>query len=380
MAVLQLVAGPCRVDVEGGEPSDLERIARQLGARRATSEGPADLCVRIGPLPEGFRRLFGGGQYAADTDGLVLLRGEGKQPVEVKIPFDRLDHRPVVLCEPGSTPIPLLVPLLNLVAASKGDLPLHAAAFELDGLGVLVTGWSKSGKTETLLAFAGEGARYLGDEWVYLHADGGMSGLPEPMRVWSWHLRELGRRRPRLPLRTRVGLAALDLAVAGGHPIDARLPPLLRRARHLAAQQRNVRLPPRRFLPVADRGRLDVVVLTESHDREDITVEPIDVEEVASRAATMLPVERTPLLEAYDVYRYAFPDRRSELVDSAPERERALLSERLRGRPALRVRHPYPFRFDALARTMRPHLEGIRGVRSRHEPSQRGRATTYHGA
>jgi hypothetical protein len=357
-----IVAGQCRILVEGAPPADLERVAGQLGAERVTADEPADLHLRFGPLTPGPRRLFGAGEYAADEDGLVLLRGSQKRAIEVGIPFDRLGEQPTLRCAPGSSPIPLLVPLVNLITLSKGVLPLHAAAFDLDGLGVLVTGWSKSGKTETLLAFAGQGARYLGDEWVYLHPGGRMSALPEPMRIWSWHLDELGHRAPRLPLRTRAGLAALGFVTAGGSAIDERLPGSLRRARFLAAKQRNVRLPPEQLLPVADEGRLDVVVLTESHDRDQITVEPIDVDEVASRVATMLPVERAPLLEAYDVYRYAFPGRRSALIDTAPERERAMLSERLAGRAALLVRHPYPFRFDAMARALRPHLGAVRRV------------------
>lgn len=364
---VKLSAGPCRIDVEGASPADLHRIIRQIGAERAEADEVADLHLRFKPLPATPRRLFGAAEYAADGDELILLRGYGKRSAEVGIPFDRLGEAPTLRCAPGSTPVPLLVPLVNLIASSKEILPLHAAAFVLEGLGVLVTGWSKSGKTETLLTFAGQGARYLGDEWVYLHPGGLMSGLPEPMRVWSWHLRELGHRAPRLPLRTRAGLAALDVAVTGGSELDERLPGWMRRLRFLAAKQRNVRLPPQRLLPVAERGNLDVVVLTESHDRDEIIVEPIDVEEVASRAATMLPVERAPLLEAYDVYRYAFPGRRCDLIDTAPERERSLLSERLAGRPALLVRHPYPFRFEAMARALRPHLEALRADAARPE-------------
>lgn len=373
-----LASGPCNVRVEAARPAEIESITRQLGARPTAPEGPVDLRIRFETPPNDPRRLFGSGEYAADDHALVVLRGSQKRRVDVRIPFDRLDEDPTLLCAPGSAPVPLLIPLLNLLATAKGVLPLHAAAFELDGLGVLVTGWSKSGKTETLLAFAGQGARYLGDEWVYLHADGGVSALPEPIRLWSWHLRELGARAPRLPLRTRAALGALDLAVAGGASVDERLPGWARRARFLASQQRNVRLPPEQLLPVGDRGNLDVVVLTESHDRDEIVVEPIDVEEVASRAATMLPVERAPLLEAYDVYRYAFPGQRSRLIDAAPQRERALLVKRLAGRPALLVRHPYPFGFAEMARALRPHLEAVHRrsapVPEPHLGAERGRA------
>ena len=81
--------------------------------------------------------------------------------------------------------MPHLVALVNVTALAKGVLPLHATAFTAGSTGVLVVGWSKGGKTETLLGCMAAGAEYVGDEWVYLTDDGQMLGLPEPIRVWS---------------------------------------------------------------------------------------------------------------------------------------------------------------------------------------------------
>jgi hypothetical protein len=353
-------AGSCRLRVLGGT-GDATAIAGQLGARQADPGLPPDVTIAVRPLARGPRRLFGTGEYAAVDEGLVLLRGDGKRPVEVLVPFDRLGQQPTLVASPGSAPLPLLVSIVNATALSKGVLPLHAAAFDLDGLGVLVTGWSRSGKTETLLAFRPHGGHYVGDEWVYVHPDGTLTGLQEPMRVWTWHLRELDGATPTLPLGTRISLALLDRAAAAGGPdITRRLPDKVRRFRHLLSEQRNVRLPPQQLLPVLDRTQLDVIVLTESHDDPDITVTPISSSLVADRLAPMLPVERAPLATAYQVYRYAFPDRRSQLLDEAETLERRLLTDRLVDRPALLVRHPYPFHFDAMADALLPWLERFR--------------------
>jgi hypothetical protein len=183
--------------------------------------------------------------------------------------------------------------------------------------------------------------------------------LPEPMRVWSWHLRQLDGRAPALPLSTRASFAVLDRATeaTAARP----LPGKARRLRHLLSEQRNVRIAPDRLLPVIDRTELDVVILTESHDDDAITVEPIDPLDVARRMAAMLPVERAPLLTAYQAFRYAFPDRRSDLLDRAEERERELLPRALGGIPALQVRHPYPFSFPAMADALAPWLDELRG-------------------
>jgi hypothetical protein len=356
--VSDLRAGPCHLQVVGHQRT-AAAVASQLGAQPASAGGRADLTIEVGPLPPGPRRLFGTGEYAATDDDFLLLRGSGKRPVEVAVPFDQLGNHPTLRCSPDSAPLPLLVPILNATALGRRSLPMHAAAFDLDGLGVLVTGWSRSGKTETLLAFGAHGARYVGDEWVYLHEDGVLTGLQEPMRVWTWHLSELDGAVP-LRLRTRATLSLLDRLADGGPELDRMLPSGARRLRHLLSEQRNVRLPPRQLLPVAERAHLDVVVLTESHDEEAITVGAVAPSLVAQRLATMLPVERAPLLSAYHAYRYAFPDRRSELLDTAEERERELLTERFAGVPALLVRHPYPFRFDAMAEALTPWLDRIR--------------------
>ena len=60
------------------------------------------------------------------------------------------------------------------------------------------------------------GAQYIGDEWVYLSADGrSMYGIPEPIRIWSWHLDSLPRYR-RLVRRTdRARMRLLSLVVGG---------------------------------------------------------------------------------------------------------------------------------------------------------------------
>ena len=62
--------------------------------------------------------------------------------------------------------------ILNFTLLSKDCVPLHASAFTHQGKGILLTGWSKGGKTEALLAFAQHGARYVGDEWIILSGDG----------------------------------------------------------------------------------------------------------------------------------------------------------------------------------------------------------------
>jgi hypothetical protein len=58
--------------------------------------------------------------------------------------------------------------------------------------------------------------------------------------------------------------------------------------------------------------------------------------------AASLAEERAAFLAHYRQFRFAFPDRPSEVVEGAAQRERTLLSTHFDGRPVAKVSHPYP--------------------------------------
>lgn len=342
--------------VDPGE-RDVRAVARQLGGGPAPLERDPDLVVRFVDrlqLPEPLRYL--GRQEAAWAgDTFVVLRGKHKAAVRVGIPFDRIGRGCELTCETGAPAVPLLIPILNLTLLDKGVLPLHAAAFVADGVGVLVTGWSKGGKTEALLAFMARGAEYVGDEWVYLTSDGRMHGIPEPIRLWDWHLRSLPGYAATIAVRDRARLRALRAVAVAADRVDAtaRLRPLLRDQLHVDVRPRDL------FGTAACRGegRLDRLFLVLSTEDPQVRVQPIDGLQVAARMVASLHYERRELLALYAHFRFAFPDRSSGLVETALEREAALLAATLGGVEACLVTHPYPFSLPALHDAMRPVVE-----------------------
>ncbi|MGD9750401.1 MAG: hypothetical protein AB7W59_05320, partial [Acidimicrobiia bacterium] len=194
-----------------GTDADVALVRRQLGPLPdAVSPRPADLTIRfVDELVCGPLTLLGRREFAFDADELVVLRGKHKTPVRVRLPLASLQGGEVVV-QRGAPSIPYLVALLNLLVLGNGGLALHAAAFEHRGAGVVVTGWSKGGKTECLLAMLGDGARYVGDEWILLDGEGRMAGgLAEPVRVWDWYLAQLPQLRRNVPRPDRLRLAAL---------------------------------------------------------------------------------------------------------------------------------------------------------------------------
>jgi hypothetical protein len=63
-------------------------------------------------------------------------------------------------------------PLLQRSRLPDGVVVVHASAVRVGDLGVLVGGWSESGKTEVSLALAERDARFVGDKWTIV--------FPEP--------------------------------------------------------------------------------------------------------------------------------------------------------------------------------------------------------
>jgi hypothetical protein len=245
-------------------------------------------------------------------------------------------------------------------------LPMHASAFTYQGVGVMTTGWSKGGKTETLLAAMAHGARYIGDEWVYISADGGrVWGIPEPIRVWDWHLQSMPAYRAHIGAQARLRLETIRRATQAVARITAsgsRATPIrwLRRLVPLLQQQLHVDLPPQALFGqagVALEGSLDKVFFVASHAQPDVTVQPLSGSEIAQRMVFSLQAERLPFLAYYLKFRFAFPHARNPLIEEAEERQRTLLVRMLADKAAYTLYHPYPVELPRLFTAIQPLLE-----------------------
>jgi hypothetical protein len=342
------------VRVVDAEPADAAAVDRQLGGARGALQRDPDVVVRFVDRLEvrGPVRFLGAGEAGFTEDAFLLLRGPHKSRARVRVDLDRLGAGAEFVAERGVTAIPLLVAVVNLSALARDVLPLHASAFAVGPTGVVTTGWSKGGKTEALLAFMTQGARLVGDEWVYVEDGGRVHGLPEPIRLWDWHVRQLPEVRGRLGAREQARLAALGVAARAARRRGSdRVGALLERQLHVDAP------PSRLFRPerIAGSGTFDRLFFMSSWERPEVRVTPVDRGEVAARMAFSLRYERAPLIAAYEQFRFAFPDRPSALIDSAPAREAQLLGRIADGPESYAVDHPYPVRLQALFDAMRPY-------------------------
>ena len=170
---------------------DIAKVQRQLGPLQATLDRDPDITIRFVDRATTKTVTYAGlNEGGFNEDGFFVLQGRDGVIAKVLLPFEQIGHDLRISCERAMPMVPDLLAIINLIALTKGVLPLHASAFSIEGTGVLITGWAKAGKTETLLGCMNQGARYIGDEWVYLTPDGSMLGLPEPIRLWAWHLEQ----------------------------------------------------------------------------------------------------------------------------------------------------------------------------------------------
>ncbi len=346
-------------------PADAAAVRRQLGPIESRLEREPDIVIRFvdaieDPSPA---FLLGVNDAAFTEDSFLVLRGKLKTPARARIPFQEIGRRCEIVCESGIAAVPLLIAILNLTVLGKGALALHASAFIHQGIGTLCTGWSKGGKTETLLAFMAHGASYVGDEWVYLTADGRfMGGIPEPIRLWSWHLKSQRQLRERVGSLGRLKLSGFTAAaVAFESWIRVRRSArLAHRLKAFCKSRLFVDVPPERLFDRERcllRGSPDRVLFVISQEVDEVIVETADPRTIAERMVHSLQEEQSVLRSYYHRFRFAFPDAKNDLIERSAELQQRVLFRILENKKAFVVRHPYPVSLPDLYDRIAPFLK-----------------------
>ncbi|MDH4280001.1 MAG: hypothetical protein OEW83_18170, partial [Acidimicrobiia bacterium] len=361
------LAGMVRVRVIGGD-AQVALVGRQLGLPRTEPVGEPDLTVRFtDDVVQGEAVRYLGLDEAAFTDSRFLhLRAKAKARAMVHLPFDEIGKGMVISCEPNLPAVPLLIPLLAVTALHRGLVPLHAGAIQWRGAGIVFTGWSKSGKTETLIATTAAGADYVGDEWCYLDpARSTVVGIPEPVTLWSWHLRRFPSLRDQVPNLTRQRMRLLETPDRLERSLPATLQQsgagrLLRRVAYQTRSRANAWIPPEELFGVTDARAVpfEHVVWTVSTESSEVRLTSLPATEIAERMIHSVYYELSPLLQAYRMFRFAFPDRRSDLLDNLEDHLTGALHDALDGVRGWRLEHPYELDLGRLSDELSPLAGG----------------------
>jgi hypothetical protein len=355
--------GVVGVRVLDGRPRAAAAIAAQLGNMVRPLTRVPDITIRFVPqISTPGLRYVELGRSGFTEDGFLVL-SHLRRPVRVRMPFDRMSGPYEIECEHGPF-VPLLDSLIKLAALRHGYVPVHASAFHYEGSGVLVAGWAHGGKTSCLLAFAEGGASFISDDLVLLRGDGArMFGVPAPISMADWQLDQLPDGRRRLGRLRRILLAGVRPAERLTPRLgDGAVPGAVRTIVAGLARRLKVQLPAEavfgRVGPYeADPDRIFVAM---SHASPDIEVEPVDPAIVAKQLATAFRLELHAAFEQYLAFRFAFPDRRSDLLENAEAVAETLLARALAGKAAFVVRHPHPVSLAMLQRAMHPYVAETR--------------------
>jgi dolichol-phosphate mannosyltransferase len=114
-------------------------------------------------------------------------------------------------------------PLLRWQLVRRGYVLAHAACLEMDGVGVLVTARTDTGKTTTCLkSIRAHGSRFLSDDMVILKRDGTALSYPKPLTI-SAHTLNAVRAAPLPPARRALLHLQSRLHSKGGRAVGMRI-------------------------------------------------------------------------------------------------------------------------------------------------------------
>lgn len=346
--------------------AELGAVARQLGRQPVEPSPRPDVVVTyVAELtPPSTLVQVEHGRFGWSGDRFWLLRGLGSRRVHVTFEPSTLERAPLHLTsERRGRGLPLLTQILGVIAAHHGAVAVHGSAFLQGGQGVLVTGWSRAGKTEALLAALSKGATAVGDDIVLLDSRTSIfHGVHAPVHLHAWHL--AGDERLREQIR-RPGLGAVAQQLSGfaarrstRGPAQSRTGRLVRAALRAGDRMTTASVGLETIVPehrLRDDAHLDHVVIVHVSSDPEVRLRRGTAHEAAARAQLSIQEERSNLVHAHRQLQYAFPGARWPALDDVDELERSLLEQAFDAAAVWDLVHPHPLPISALT----PALDAI---------------------
>jgi hypothetical protein len=310
---------------------------------------PDTLCDVQGPAGDGRRT-------ASDGERCYLLHGDYRFEVprlhspltqvpiayELEFPFWQGFHE-------------VVRPLLQIATLRHGAITVHGAAVQVGQEGLLICGWAETGKTETALALAEEGARFISDKWAIIDSGVNIHAFPVSVGIRDWVLEYLPRlrahlrasRRARLLVSRTAGRSVPLVARTAATPIGGVIASQLRGALALAsrislrqtevAAVYGVREDTARTPPLTK-----LAILTTVSPSQQVSVHEADLDWTANRLARSAAYERRTLYELDARARYATGQAGRSPLGEVPDVEAEMLRTLLENVQLLEVRAPFP--------------------------------------
>jgi hypothetical protein len=347
---------------------DRERVVRNLDIQLDPFEPsvgpvPANTDVVLSPNSDIVARTLcdvhgpAGDSRRTGSDGrrCYLLRGGSRFELprvyppmgQVRLSYDRSFPLWAAMSE-------LVRPLLQLATIERGAITVHGATVQLGEGGVLVCGWSETGKTETALALAESGARFISDKWTIIDSSASLHAFPVSVGIRDWvldylprlraHLRRSQRARLRVvgAARRPLPLLARGTATQLGGVLESQLERAFTLAGRLSLRQTEVAAVYGSPRDTTRTPPLTTLAILTTVPADEVTVRPAEVGWTARRLARSAAYERRTLYELDARARYANADPGPSPLLDVPGREVELLRNVLDGVQLLEVKAPFP--------------------------------------
>jgi len=345
----------------------VKTLTNQIGHFRSTLDREPDITVRFAAeiAPPNLKYL--GLNQAGFTDEDFFIVDKRTGGISAQIPMDIIGYPCEIVCRRKRSTIPFLFEIIRLTLLRKEYIPLHASAFQYNGIGVLVMGWTKGGKTEALLSFANHDAYYVGDEWVIVSSDGDeMFGLPVPVSIWDWQFQYIPKLLPKIRWQQQLlfkgiyFIEAIHKAIARVG-LSRKFPfELLDEAMPFIKRRLRLKVLPQQIFGERyhkTRVNLDKLLLIMSHQDSGVVIDPCDGVTVAQSMVHSNVYEQEDLFGTYEAFKFAFPERQNTLIEEFKTRQQMLLQQAFANKEAYQVRHPYPVSLHLLFEQLQPYCQ-----------------------
>jgi hypothetical protein len=317
------------------------------------------LCPNNGMVHGTFRDVHGpagDGRRTAAADGrCFLLRGDSRFELprlsvlgeQIRLSYDRGFPLWIAFSD-------VVRPLLQLATINRGAVAVHGAAVQIGEGGVLVCGWSETGKTETALALAELGARFVSDKWTIIDSNASIHAFPVSVGIRDWvvdylprlraHLRISQRMRLRASRTTRRALPVLYRAgtnpVAGA--VESQLDRVLTLTSRVSLRQTEVAAVYGSSADSTATPRLVTLAMLTTVPGDEVSIRPAEVGWTAERLVQSAAYERRSLYELDARVRFASAQPGPSPLHRVAGLEADLLRHLLASVRLLEVRAPFP--------------------------------------
>jgi len=336
---------------------NINSVSRLVGVNPSEIKGEPDITITFTDEIHSENLTYAGLDAGFDKNNFYIFK-QNKKHSKVIIPFDKIGNSCKIICEKDIDDIPLLNYIIYLSFLSKRWIAVHSSSFVYNGEGILVMGWTKGGKTETLLSFLNNGAQFVSDEWTIISENGkSLHGLPVTICIWEWYFDDVKNILPKIKLQKKIIFRFIHI-IQNIYKLALKLNlhksellKILQRVVERSEKNLNIRVLPKNLVNVRiaeNTAALNKIILSVSSQISEMTVKKISVQEVIERMIHSNREEYNNLFVYYNAFRFAFPDRKNELLEKFDEIHRKIFNYCFTGKNVYKIVHTYPVPINQL--------------------------------